>query len=139
MQTNSSKYVLIGPQISYPAVADRESIAFHTAPFRSRTDRAADDATAVGRVEDPCARRTSATGNDPEVRAEEREAQRSAAAVPATVSWRQRRGRRSGEHPRAAAACLPGNGKEPDARQASGTTGTAGSSAACGTGGCLHA
>ena len=53
--------------------ADRESVTFFAASFRSRTDRTADEATGVVPIKNPGAGRTSAPRDDPQVWREEHE------------------------------------------------------------------
>src|SRR5829696_8459185 len=91
------KYVLYIGAIGYSKLADREPAAFHSAAFRSRTDRATEKAAAMGRVEDPCSGRTPAARADRKIRAEEREAQRCTVGTAAIGARGQRRGSRSGE------------------------------------------
>src|SRR5487761_1955650 len=104
--------------------ADREPVTFQSAPFRCSGNRAFEAAVAVGRTEDPSARRTPATVSDPEIRTQERETQRCATAVAGTGARSQRCGGRGGEPTRATAAAISSNGEDEAASQASRTAGT---------------
>jgi hypothetical protein len=145
IQTKRGKYVLLAPEIRYPGVVLRESFALHTAPFRSRTDRvsdrasrADDEGTGVVPAENPGAGRTPAPGDDPQVRAEEREAQQRPVAVAGTGAGRQRGGSRSRVGAGASARFIAGNEEDPDERPASGTPGTSRESAASRKADSLH-
>ena len=72
--TNTHEYVLICLAIGYrDSRADCESVTFFSAPFRSRTDRTADEGTGVVPIKNPGAGRTSAPRDDPQVWREEHE------------------------------------------------------------------
>src|SRR6202049_4631498 len=72
--TNTHDCVFIFLAIGYrDSRADRESVTFFAASFRSRTDRTADEATGVVPIKNPGAGRTSAPRDDPQVWREEHE------------------------------------------------------------------
>jgi hypothetical protein len=72
--TNTHDCVFIFLAIGYrDSRADRESVTFFAASFRSRTDRTADEATGVVPIKNPGAGRTSEPRDDPQVWREEHE------------------------------------------------------------------
>src|SRR5450755_1469772 len=108
--TNTHEYVLIFLAIGYrDSRVDRESVTFFSAPFRSRTDRTADEGTGVVPIKNPGAGRTSAPRDDPQVWREEREAQRQPVTVAGPGTWGQRNGSSSGKPTGAAARRISGN------------------------------